>query len=35
MRRGDNDIPFWDDVNLSLLGDDAAVIDVFENPLRF
>jgi hypothetical protein len=35
MRRGDNDIPFWDDVNLSSLGDDAAPIDVFENPLRF
>ena len=38
MRRGDNDVPFWDDLNLSALGssrDDAALIDVFENPLRF
>ena len=38
MRRGDNDMPFSDDVNLSSLGgggDDAALIDVFENPLRF
>jgi len=35
MRRGDNDMPFWDAVNLSSLGDDAALIDVFENPLRF
>jgi len=35
MRRGDNDMPFWDAVNLSSLGDDAALIHVFENPLRF
>jgi hypothetical protein len=37
-RRGDNNIPFWDDVNLPSLsnsGDNAALIDVFENPLRF
>jgi hypothetical protein len=38
MRRGDNDVPFSDDVNLPSLGsgaDDAVLIDVFENPLRF
>jgi hypothetical protein len=38
MRRGDNDMPFWDDVNLPSLGrsgDDAALMDVFESPLRF
>jgi hypothetical protein len=37
-RRGDNDMPFSDDVNLPSLGsgaNDAALIDVFENPLRF
>jgi hypothetical protein len=36
-RRGDNDMQFWDAVNLPSLGsrgDDAALIDVFENPLR-
>ena len=37
-RRGDNDVPFSDDVNLPSPGsgaDDAVLIDVFENPLRF
>ena len=37
-RRGDNDAPFSDDVNLPSPGsgaDDAVLIDVFENPLRF
>jgi hypothetical protein len=36
--RGDNDVPFSDDVNLPSLGsgaDDAVLIEVFENPLRF
>ena len=36
--RGDNDVPFSDDVNLPSPGsgaDDAVLIDVFENPLRF
>lgn len=38
IRRGGNEVPFWDDVKLSSLGssaDDAILIDVFENPLRF
>jgi hypothetical protein len=38
LRRGDNDVPFWDDLDFSALGrsgDDATLIDVFENPLRF
>jgi hypothetical protein len=36
MRRGDNDMPFTDDVNLPSLGsgaDDAVLIEVFENPV--
>jgi len=38
LKRGANDIPFWDDVKLSLrsrLGRESMLIDVFENPLRF
>jgi hypothetical protein len=38
LRRGGNDIPFWDDVKLSALGssaDDAILVDVFDSPLRF
>ena len=38
LRRGGNNIPFWDDVKLSALGsgaDDAILVDVFESPLRF
>jgi hypothetical protein len=38
LRRGANDVPFWDDVKLSLrsrLGRELMLIDVFENPLRF
>lgn len=38
LRRGGNDIPFWDDVKLSSLGssaDEALLVDVFESPLRF
>jgi osmotically-inducible protein OsmY len=38
LKRGENDIPFWDDVKLSLrsrLGRESMLIDVFENPLRF
>jgi len=37
-RRGGNEVPFWDDVKLSSLGDsadDVVLIDAFENPLRF
>jgi len=38
LKRGANDIPFWDDVKFSLesrLGRDSMLIGVFENPLRF
>lgn len=38
LRRGANEMPFWDDVKLSALdGQDAAVllIDVFAGPERF
>jgi hypothetical protein len=38
LKRGSNDIPFWDDVKFSLrsrLGRESMLIDVFENPLRF
>ena len=38
LRRGENDVPFWDDVKLSLrsrLGRESMLIDVFENPIRF
>jgi hyperosmotically inducible protein len=38
LKRGANDVPFWDDVKLSLrsrLGRESMLIDVFENPLRF
>ncbi len=38
LKRGANDIPFWDDVKLpmrSRLGRESMLIDVFENPLRF
>ena len=38
LKRGDNDIPFWDDVKFSLrsrLGRELMLIDVFDNPLRF
>jgi hypothetical protein len=38
LKRGANDIPFWDDVKFSLrsrLGRESLLIDVFENPLRF
>ena len=38
LKRGANDIPFWDDVKFSLrsrLGRGSMLIDVFENPLRF
>ncbi len=38
LKRGANDIPFWDDVKFSLrsrLGRESMLIDVFENPLRF
>jgi hypothetical protein len=38
LKRGSNDVPFWDDVKLSLrsrLGRESMLIDVFENPLRF
>ena len=38
LKRGANDVPFWDDVKLSLrsrLGRESMLIDVFEQPLRF
>ena len=38
LKRGANDIPFWDDVKMSLrsrLGRELMLIDVFEDPLRF
>jgi hypothetical protein len=38
LRRGDNEVPFWDDVNpsaLADLADNAMLLDVFDNPLRF
>ena len=38
LKRGANDIPFWDDVKLPLrsrLGRESMLIDVFEDPIRF
>jgi hypothetical protein len=38
LRRGDNKVPFGDDVKLSSLGelaDDAVLLDAFDDPLRF
>ncbi|MEO6340182.1 MAG: hypothetical protein ABIO39_09110 [Caulobacteraceae bacterium] len=38
LKRGGNEIPFWDDVNLTALPDLAtqiALVDVFEGPERF
>jgi hypothetical protein len=38
LKRGSNDIPFWDDVKVSLrsrLGRQSMLIDVFESPVRF
>ena len=38
LKRGDNDIPFWDDVKFSMkarLARDVMVIESFEDPLRF
>lgn len=38
LKRGGNEIPFWDDVKLSALPKHSArmaSIDVFEKPLRF
>ncbi len=38
LKRGENDIPFWDDVKFSMrarLARDVMLIEVFENPLRF
>ena len=38
LKRGDNNMPFWDDVNLSVLPDltdRLLLIDVFANPERF
>ncbi len=38
LKRGANQVPFWDDVKFSLrsrLGREAMLIGVFENPLRF
>ena len=38
LKRGDNDIPFWDDVKFSMqarVAREVMVIEAFENPLRF
>jgi hypothetical protein len=38
LKRGANDVPFWDDVKFSLrsrLGRESMLIDVFDGPLRF
>jgi hypothetical protein len=38
LKRGENDMPFWDDVKLSSLpdlSDCLMLIDAFENPQRF
>jgi hypothetical protein len=38
LKRSENDMPFWDDVNLSSLHDRASLlmlIEVFSDPLRF
>ena len=38
LKRGNNKMPFWDDVNLSVLPDltdRLLLIDVFANPERF
>jgi hypothetical protein len=38
LKRGDNDMPFWDDVNLSSmpeLADRLILVDAFEIPQRF
>jgi hypothetical protein len=38
LKRGDNDIPFWDDVKFSMqarLARDVILLEVFETPLRF
>jgi hypothetical protein len=38
LKRGGNDIPFWDDVKFSLqarLAREAVLVEAFEDPLRF
>jgi hypothetical protein len=38
LKRGENNIPFWDDVKLSTqapFADHIMMIEAFENPLRF
>jgi len=38
LKRGGNDIPFWDDVKFSMqarLARDVILIEAFEDPLRF
>jgi hypothetical protein len=38
LKRGEADMPFWDDVNLSMMPDLAGrlmLIEVFEKPVRF
>jgi hypothetical protein len=38
LKRGGNNIPFWDDVRISTqtwFVDDTMMIEAFENPLRF
>jgi len=38
LRRGENSVPFWDDVDLSSLAslaDDVLLLDAFDSPWRF
>ena len=38
LKRGDNDVPFWDDMKFSMrarLAREVIVIEAFEDPLRF
>jgi hypothetical protein len=38
LKRGENNIPFWDDVKFSMqarLAHEVMIIEAFENPLRF
>ena len=38
LRRAENSMPFWDDLNLSALSDQSAqllLIDAFDKPERF
>jgi hypothetical protein len=35
LERGENSMPFWDDLRISSLADKLLLIDVFEMPERF